>query len=148
MSRYNHLGVEIYSSGLTHIIDARAELRLAQDIEFSTFYPGGLYGDCSFFLPRRPLGWFPTLGGKRLVLRNGRRIAWEGRVDIRQDTLDAISQGNAITGTGMWGTDLMRDGLRRYYVDTRVDEDAWQERTTPDKQALSRVSRQNDTVDN
>jgi len=83
---YNNLSVEIYSSGSTRIIDPGNELALAESIRFSTVYPGGIYADASFVVPRDVTRALPFKHAQRVVIRNGLILVWEGWIaDITYD---------------------------------------------------------------
>lgn len=118
----NDLMVEVYSSGTTRIYDPGNELIRAEGIRFSTIYPGGIFGDCSFKIPREVARWWEVNGAQRLVVRNGLVIVWEGKIDnlisaLRQDSADV-----EIKGIGMWGVILGRRRWNKPWCETRIDE--------------------------
>jgi len=75
---YNQLRIEIYSSGSTPIVDPGNELPLAENIHFTTAYPGGIYIDASFFVPRDVTRALPFKHAQRVVIHNGPTLVWEG----------------------------------------------------------------------
>lgn len=120
--------LEAYSSGTTPVVDPRDELRLASDIRFTTFYPGGIHGTLHCKVPRRVVEWWDLNGAQRLVAREGLEIAWEGRIDNFRNALAAEGESVEITATGWWGCLAMRRRLNKPWADKRLDNTAWTDR--------------------
>ncbi len=137
----NSLQIEVYSSGTTRINDEADELARAQALRFSTYYPGGLYGDASLFVAREILRYWAARGAQRLVLRNGQDIVWEGEIDQLGSRVEEAAEGSLLTCTGYWGARLMRRRLRRWYVDARVSEDIWRRMEVKGKEEIADVRR-------
>jgi hypothetical protein len=98
-------------------------LKLAEGLSFSTIYPGGLFGSCSFYVPRdasRP--WLLTEGNK-LVVRNGIHTVWEGRVTSIGINLQQGDQGLNVMALGYWADVMMPRTWRKRWADTRVGGD-------------------------
>lgn len=144
MSISNELAITVYSSGTTRIQDVSAQLANAESVEFETFWPGGLFGAASLFVPRDVLRWWGVNGAKRIALFNGGKMVYEGSIDTIDDQLDADGEGKEITITGPWGSKVMRDGLRRNYVDTRIDDSIWPLVLTPAGGAKFDIGRSSD----
>ena len=122
----NLLSVEAYSSGNTRIAAAADDLLYAEGITYSTYFPGGLYGDASFFCPRDVLRYWAVRGAKRIVFRNGSRIAYEGYVDGLSVIASRDKEGMYVPLIGAWGHIMMRRRIRKRWADTRVTDDPWQ----------------------
>lgn len=125
MSIYNDLSVEIYSSGTTLIKDPAQEIRLAQDISFTTQYPGGLSGKASFFVPHKVTAWWEVCGGQRVLIRNKQRAVWEGYIANLESVHGPGGQGVNIDCLGAWGHVLMNWQLNKPWCDTRIDDSVW-----------------------
>lgn len=125
MAEYNHLTIEAYSTGTTPIVDPLNELRQATDINFATQYPGGLYADCSFSVPRQVADWWELQGAIRIVLRNELRQVYEGYITNFQHTVDEDGQYTVVRCAGAWGHILMNWPICKRWADDRITEDAW-----------------------
>ncbi len=121
----NSLAIEVYSSGTTQIADPSNELPLAQAVSFDQFWPGGLFGAASLFVPRDVLKWWAIQGAQRIVFRSGLDIVYEGEIDQIGSQIDADGEGMLLPCVGAWGTKLMRRSLRRWYSDNRTSSDIW-----------------------
>ena len=76
----NNITIEIYRTGTTIEPDLSGELDNAEQLNFVTGYPGGLYLNASFFIPRDVTMPWPYKSGMRVVFRNGLRIVYEGYI--------------------------------------------------------------------
>lgn len=121
----NDLKVEIYSSGTTRLYDPGNEIIRAEGLRFSTIYPGGIFGDCTFWVPRDVRSWMEAVGAKRLVIRNGMLIVWEGLIDNLVSSLQESSSEVEIKGIGQWGTILGRRRWNKPWCEMRIDETIW-----------------------
>jgi len=65
----NTIQIEVYKTGTTRAIDASNELPLAQTVSFGSYYPGGIYGDATLYVPRDVLRWWALKGAQRIVFR-------------------------------------------------------------------------------
>src|SRR3990167_3722115 len=129
----NALTFYVYSSGTTQLIDPLNELQRAEQIAFDTFYPGGLFGQFSCFIPRDPDAWWPFKAGQRLVARNGLSIVYEGALISPGYSAQRERGGRWLTAAGYWGQLLGVRGLRKAWCDTRIDTDAWISQTVTDE---------------
>src|SRR3990172_6727310 len=100
---YNALTLYVYSSGLTQLIDPLNELQRAEQIIFDTFYPGGLFGQFSCFIPRDPDAGWPFKAGQRLVARNGLSIVYEGALISPGYSAQSERGGGWVTAAGRVG---------------------------------------------
>ena len=123
----NDLKVEVYASGTTRIDDAGNELINAEGIRFSTIYPGGIFGDCSFTIPRDVARWWEMNGAKRVVVRNGMVIVWEGEIDNLISAVQSSSSQVEIKAIGKWGTLMQRRRWQKPWCDDRMDQHIWYE---------------------
>jgi hypothetical protein len=139
----NALGIEIYS-GADRITDPTGDLLRAENLRFRTQYPGGLYADASFYLPRDMLNYLPFNSPRRIVIRNGQTVCYEGWVSNVAGVIDEAAQGIRVTALGAWATYLMNYNVRKRWSDQRYTEDAWSWNTTlsgAEKCTLDRYSR-------
>jgi len=119
------LTLEVYSSGMTTIQDPRGELRWAEDLEFSTGYPGGDL-EASFTVPRKVIAWWEINGAKRVIFRQGQKMIYEGYVGALDRLLDEQGQSIKVPCMGGWAHILMNRRWRKYWADNRIDESIWQ----------------------
>jgi len=121
----NNLRLHVYSSGLSSINPDTSGFDGASGLRFSTNYPGGLYGDCSFFVPRDVAQSWQVKGAQRLVVRNGLKIVWEGAIGNLKRTLNETDQGIEVVATGYWGAIMGARRWRKRWADTRITDDVW-----------------------
>jgi len=124
MGQYNNLSVEAYT-GTTPIVDPRNELVTAMGVEFATQYPGGIFADCSFSIPRNIADWWELQGATRIILRNDLRQVYEGYISNFQHAVDDTGQNTSVRCIGGWGHILMNWYINKCWVDDRVTDDAW-----------------------
>lgn len=117
------LTIEVYSSGSTVLLPD--DYRNASEIRYSGYYPGGLYGDASFFVPREPARLGLIVPGMRVKIRSGNVTVWEGYVSARELVNEAQRAGVRYTCLGAWGYVLDGVRIRKPWADTRMSEDAW-----------------------
>jgi len=143
VSKYNNLSIEAYSTGTTRIIDPKQDLLRTQGIQFRTQYPGGLYADASFFVPRPIVDWWELNGATRIVLRNDTRQVYEGYITNFQREVTDGGQGVLVRTIGGWGHILMNWAIRKRWADDRITENVWPIRTgnAEDKFTVDRNSR-------
>ena len=122
----NKLTIEVYSSGTTRVTGAD-DLALAEQISFDTFYPGGLFGAASFFVPRDPTASWQVKMGQRMVLRNGQTLCWEGTITaIGFLTGKTPVQGCWVEACGFWGEVLGVRTWQKWWADDRITAAAWE----------------------
>jgi len=131
MSEYNNLRIVFYKSGTIPLPDIGNEFDAAQDLGFETFYPNGLYGSASAFIPRNPKVPWLVKGNQRMVVYNHNTLVWEGAIDDIERVNQADQEGGRVNSTGYWGKWMMRRNLRRNYVDMRTEEGIWQQKDAP-----------------
>lgn len=141
----NNLTVEVYSSGLVHVVDISRELERAQDLQFNTGYPGGLYLDASFFVPRDITMPWGLRGGQRVVFRNGLVVVYEGFI-ASFDYIDSGDvQGIRVNCEGGYARYLMQRRWNKIWSDTRTDERTWKFDETSSKAEIWEMDR-NDRI--
>jgi len=128
--KLNRLTLEVYSSGNALIVDPRNELLKAEGLKFDTGYPGGLYLGASFYVARDVVEWWEIKGAKRLVIRNGQKVVFEGEIDDLQSALSQTGQGIKVTDIGYWGALLMRRRWGKAWADDRITDATWKEQET------------------
>ena len=121
----NELDIVIYSSGTTPINDPRQELKLARGLQFDNQYPGGLYGACSFFIPRNHIDPWQVATGQRLAIFNGMTQVYEGYIIATNPVREAGDSSVGITCVGAWDYIGLRQYLNRRYVDNRLEDSVW-----------------------
>jgi hypothetical protein len=97
----------------------------AEELEYSTLYPGGLFGACSFFVPRDVTAPWSVEVCQRLVVRNGLEMVWEGVIVNIALEVNETAQGMRVTAAGYWGDLLMHRHIVKAWADTRLSEDVW-----------------------
>lgn len=110
------LTINIYSSGTTLISDPDALLSRAQDIRFSTGYPGGLYLTASFYIPLDVTRSTMIRHAQRCVIRNGAAVVWEGFITEITYDIGQSEQGIEVSALG-YGSLL----AMRYKYDRPID---------------------------
>lgn len=123
MRNYNALTVEAYN-GTSRIL-APGDLERAEGIAFGTGYPGGLFLEGSFYVPRDVLAAWAIGGASRIVIRNGLAVCYEGWVANLERLLDTYGRGMLVPCMGAWGSILMKRRLNKPWCDTRLGEEAW-----------------------
>lgn len=144
----NDLRVSVFSSGTTPVNDPAGELRLIENIRYSTIYPGGLYLNASMFVPRDIARSWLIKGAQRLVVRNGLTPVFEGKTGDLDRALQRDTEGIKIKALGYWGAYLGSRRLRKLYADARTNEAAWRDMTGTDVIAetvnITRFDQEND----
>jgi len=125
MHTLNGLTIEVYS-GTTKIIDPTGILPYASGLNFASGFPGGLYLDCSFYIPRQLANYWDVSGAQRVVIRNGQQVVYEGKIDNLAGNADeGGAEGTEVQCTGYWGALAMRYAIRKRWADKRITEDIW-----------------------
>ncbi len=122
----NGLTIEVYQIGVYQIPDPGGLIPNAYGLQFATGFPGGLYLDCSFYVPRRLAQYWDVRGAQRVVIRNGQRVVYEGKIDNLNGQSSGSEQGTLVECTGYWGSVMMRYKIRKRWADIRITEDVWQ----------------------
>jgi hypothetical protein len=102
------LNIIEYSSGTTIDYQITEYFKRHQDLRFDTFYPGGLYGTCSFFVPGEIIYPLILVAGKRIEIYDGLQVLWEGVIENTILTSSTRAQGVTYECTGQWGYLLQR----------------------------------------
>ncbi|MFA6271246.1 MAG: hypothetical protein WC657_08660, partial [Candidatus Paceibacterota bacterium] len=143
MITLNGLTIEAYSTGTTRIADPGGLLPIASGLQFSGGFPGGLYIDCSFYIPRTLAAYWDVRGAQRVVIRNGQKAIWEGKIDSLNSQAAGPEHGTLVQCTGYWGALMMRYAIRKRWADTRITEDVWKWQTAAAGAEKCTVERQN-----
>jgi hypothetical protein len=130
----NGLTIEAYylgSSNRALIPDPKGLLNIAYGLNFSTGFPGGLYLDCSFYVPRKLASYWQIRGANVIVIRNGLKTVYEGKIDnLAGNAEEGGAEGTEVQVTGYWGALAMRYAIRKRWADKRITEDVWKYVTT------------------
>ena len=129
----NNLTIEVYSSGTTQVVDIWGDLARAEGLQFNTGYPGGLYLDANFFVPRDITVPWNLRGGQRVVFRNGLVVVYEGYIASFDYIDDGSIQGIRVNCEGAYSRLLMQRRWNKLWSDTRTDEKTWQFDTATSK---------------
>jgi hypothetical protein len=125
------------------INDPDGVLTLASGLQFTSAFPGGLYTDCSFYVPRELANYWDVRGADQVVIRNGQRVVWEGKIDNLNSQSSGGEQGTLVQATGYWGALMMRYAIRKRWADTRITEDVWKWQTGATNSSKFTLDRQN-----
>ena len=128
----NGLTIDVYGVGswFYTIPDPEGLLSIAYGLQFSTGFPGGLYLDCSFYVPRPLANYWDVRGAYRVVIRNGLKAVYEGKIDHLDGSSDSGgAEGTEVRCTGFWGSVGMRYMIRKRWTDQRITEDIWKYQT-------------------
>lgn len=101
-----------------------------ENLRYSTIYPGGLYDQCSFFLPGNLISWRDLRGGYRLIVRDGIIIVWMGIITSIRLVSDDRREGMIVEATGDWGQTLNKTVWNKPWCDNRIDQMTWYESAT------------------
>ena len=129
---YNGLTIEVYPAGswFYTIDDPGGLLNYATGLNFASGFPGGLYLDCSFYIPRELASFWDVRGAQRVVIRNGQKVVFEGKIDNLAGNADeGGAEGTEVQCTGYWGALAMRYAIRKRWADKRITEDVWKYQT-------------------
>ena len=124
----NGLTIEVYvvgSSARALLEDPGGDVSRAYGLQFGSTFPGGLYADCSFYVPRDLASYWNVRGAKQVVIRNGIKPVYEGKIDILSNQIDGADTGTLVQCTGYWGALAMRYAIRKRWADKRITEDVW-----------------------
>lgn len=123
----NALTIAIYERNSTTLIaDSAQDLLRAENLTFDQIFPGGLFGACSFFVPRDATDSWPFKGGQRLVIRNGLTVVYEGIItNVGYEFGQGARQGRSIQAAGAWEQILGKRGWEKRWADNRMSEDVW-----------------------
>jgi len=117
------LTLEVYSSGSTLLL--ADDYHAATGITFDGFYPGGLFGTASFFVPRPPARLGLIMPGMRVKIRNGNVTVWEGYVSARTLVTEENASGAQYTCLGAWGYLFEGALINKPWADNRISGDVW-----------------------
>ncbi|MFA6204337.1 MAG: hypothetical protein WC710_14260 [Gallionella sp.] len=122
------LTLEVYSSGSTLLLPD--DYRDVTGISYDCFYPGGLFGTASFFIPRPPARLGLILPGMRVKICSGNVTVWEGYVSSRALNTDETTSGVLYTCIGAWGYILDGTLINKPWAETSIASDIWKEVTS------------------
>jgi hypothetical protein len=138
---WNNLRVEVYASGTTRITDPGNELGRAENIRFATGFPSGLYLEGECFVPRKTLRYWQVKGGRRIVIRNGQKLVYEGKIASEGFEVGENTEGAPVEAVGYWSGALMERRLRKRWSDQRLDDWAWAYQTAASGAELCSLDR-------
>lgn len=119
----NENQIKVYdSSSGAQIGDPGHILDRAQDIVFSTVYPGGIFDACSFFVPCDPMGDRVIKHTDRIQIKNGLTTVWEGFITSITLVVQPDRMGLDVQATGYWGLAYHRYKYNRW-IDRRYQSD-------------------------
>jgi len=120
------LTLQIYSTGTTPIYDVGGELLNGRDLWWETFFPAGKYGAGGVDIPREKANnWWEVKGTLRVVIRDGQKIVYEGKLPSLVDRMSETDEGVQVNFMGLWGYDLASKTWRKRWADDRTDEATW-----------------------
>lgn len=125
----NGLIIEVYAAYSTRIVDPGGLIPLATGLQFATGFPGGLFLECSFYVPRKLAQYWDVRGAQRVIIRNGQKVVYEGKIDNLNSQSAGAEQGTLVECTGYWGALAMRYKIRKRWADIRITEDVWKYNT-------------------
>jgi hypothetical protein len=111
-------------------------------LQFASGFPGGLFLDCSFYVPRQLARYWDVRGAQRVVIRNGQKVVYEGKIDNINSQSAGAEQGTLVECTGYWGALAMRYMIRKRWADKRLTDDVWKWQTTAPATNKCTVDRQ------
>lgn len=128
---YNNLRLEVLQrASSTRVGDPYDDLPRAEGITFSTFFPGGLYGEAEAFFPRDPDAGWNFRGGQTLRVLNNLDTVYEGQITGLGYIAGADArQGRRLRAAGLWGQLLGVRGWRKPWADTRITDAVWAKET-------------------
>lgn len=132
----NGLALIAYTSGTTPA--QNTELDRAQDVSFTTLYPGGRYGDLSFFLARDVTRAWTVKENQRITATNGMTLVWEGIVTAITTATRAGEEGFQVTAYGYWGAILMERTTHKPWADRRIDANVWVDTNNAERAMVER----------
>lgn len=142
VERFNEIRLKLFDASGAEVIGA---LDHADPPTFDKFYPGGLYGSLTVFVPADVTEESLIVLNYRLVAMNGLKIVWEGYVTGLEATIEQDRYGWSVTALGFWGNYLMTRYIDKPWADKRTDQNIWKYR--PESAYLKATeSRQNNTL--
>lgn len=123
----NSLSIEVYDSDGKRV--DQIKVNKAQMLTFGTCYPGGLFTDCSFFVPRNITHNWRIKAAQRVKVRNNTKLVWEGKIESPLNQTGR-AEGTQVTCYGYWGNLLGNRTLDKPWADTRLGENVWTEPTS------------------
>jgi len=124
MMELNSLDIIVYN-GTTELDRFLVGTNTADSISIETQYPFGLYGPCSFRVPRDILSSWGIRGANRISIFNGIVPIYEGRITNLKNAVDSAGASALVECAGMWGDLLNRAYIDGMWVDTRMDQANW-----------------------
>jgi len=123
----NELRVKIYSRLSVDIVPDHDDLLDNVIISrYSTFYPGGIYGNARIVIPLDITRNHPWRGGQRVEITNGMTQVWEGEiVFIGFQFGSGAKQALVIEAVGYWGALLKKRSLDKRWADNRMSAKVW-----------------------
>ena len=122
MDDLNALSIKVKRAGATVNVGG---LYLASGIEYSTGYRGGLFLDCTFFLPSDVRVPCQIQTADFVQIWCGLEVAWEGDVVGLEASAEVGEVGWHVSALGWWATRLMARGVAKPWLDKRYDDSTW-----------------------
>lgn len=119
-------GIKLIADGLSQDI---SRLDTAQNIIFDTFYPGGVFGTMTFFVPMRVTEWYAVMPAQKIYAQSGLVTVWEGEVTMISPSFVVGSEGFYVTCTGYWGARFAVRSIYKAWADR--DSQRWKLVTSP-----------------
>lgn len=119
---YNAIRLKLYNASNAEVFGA---LDNADPPTFDKFYPGGLYGSMTVFVPADVTEESLIVLNYRVVAMNGLTIVWEGYVTGLEAAIEQDRYGWSVTCIGFWGNYLMTRQINKPWADKRIDESVW-----------------------
>ena len=120
----NLLTIKVYN-GTDELYAVEASLRYIVNLKMETFYPGGLYGACSFDIPQSLKVAHLFRLHLRVVIYNGLTTVYEGYITSIAPSLKGGLETLKITAVGAWGKILARQTLNKRWLDTGTSNRRW-----------------------
>ncbi len=123
---YNSLTVNAYARGSTTVIgNIGFDYQKISGLQFETYWPGGVFGSASFYLPTDLAQSWASSGAYRVVFYNGLQVVYEGYVDSIDRVADESTSGILVRLVGAWGNILSAWGINKPWWDEATDAKAW-----------------------
>lgn len=122
----NHLTVDAFARGSTTAIpNVGFDYRKISGLQFETYWPGGLYGSASFYVPKDLATSWANSGAYRVVFYNGLVPVYEGYVDNIDRVADESTSGILVSCVGAWGNILAAQGMNKPWSISDTDKSTW-----------------------
>lgn len=107
---YNTVG-----SSKVLINDPERSVEYATGLRYSSKWPKG-FDACSFTVPRDVARHWAVKEAQQVIIRDGQKIVWQGRLELRGEHFDSEKESIEIKCTGWYGI-LAQRRIRRRWID-------------------------------